>query len=89
MTFRRVLLNTCQDEFEDAANARDELRTIVDAHERALAERRVKMATLGNVRLIAELYKQDVVKENILHLCISDLLKAEGVRQARSALRCA
>jgi translation initiation factor 4G len=85
MTFRRVLLNTCQDEFEDAAIARDALRDITDADERAAAEKRVKLATMGNIRLIAELYRKDVVKENILHLCISDLLKTEGGPRAAPA----
>ena len=32
------------------------------------------MRTLGNIRLIAELYKQDVVSEKILHACIQQML---------------
>jgi translation initiation factor 4G len=42
--------------------------------EREAAERKVKLRTLGNIRLIAELYKQDVVSEKILHACIQDML---------------
>jgi hypothetical protein len=38
------------------------------------AERKVKQRTLGNIRLIAQLYKQDVVSEKILHACIQEML---------------
>ena len=41
---------------------------------REAAERKVKLRTLGNIRLIAELYKQDVVREKILHACIEEML---------------
>ena len=36
--------------------------------------RAAKMRTMGNIRLIAELYKQDVVNEKILAVCIQELL---------------
>lgn len=49
------------------------LKTTPDG-EREAAERRAKMRTLGNIRLIAELYKQDVVSEKILHACIQQML---------------
>ena len=41
---------------------------------REAAERKVKLRTLGNIRLISELYKQDVVREKILHACIEEML---------------
>ena len=31
------------------------------------------MRTLGNIRLIAELFKKSVVPEKIVHMCVSDL----------------
>ncbi|KIZ04763.1 Eukaryotic initiation factor iso-4F subunit p82-34 [Monoraphidium neglectum] len=74
--FKRMLLNTCQDEFEGVAEAREELQQISDAQERAAAEKRVKTRTMGTVRLIAELYRQEVVKENIILVCIRELLEA-------------
>ncbi|KAF6252216.1 eukaryotic initiation factor [Scenedesmus sp. NREL 46B-D3] len=74
--FRRVLLNTCQDEFEGAAAAREELSSISSADERAAAERRVKSRTLGTVRLIAELYRKEVVREAIITVCLRELLEA-------------
>ena len=46
----------------------------VPEDERERAERKVKLRTLGNIRLIAELYKQDVVPEKILHACIQEML---------------
>uniref|UniRef100_A0A383WGA1 MI domain-containing protein n=1 Tax=Tetradesmus obliquus TaxID=3088 RepID=A0A383WGA1_TETOB len=74
--FRRVLLNTCQDEFEGAAAAREELASISNADERAAAEKRVKSRTLGTVRLIAELYRKEVVREAIIIVCLRELLEA-------------
>ncbi|KAF8054978.1 eukaryotic translation initiation factor isoform 4G-2 [Scenedesmus sp. PABB004] len=82
VAFRRVLLNTCQDEFEGAAQAREELSTLSDPAERAAAEKRVKSRTLGTVRLIAELYRQEVVKEAIITVCLRELLE---VREGGSA----
>ena len=49
------------------------LRTVPD-EERDRAERKVKLRTMGNIRLIAELYKQEVVPEKILHACIQEML---------------
>ena len=74
LTFRRVLLNTCQEEFEGAAQARAALESITDAPEREAAERKVKLRTLGNIRLIGELYKAKMIVERILHSCIGELL---------------
>lgn len=42
--------------------------------EREAAERQLKKRTLGITRLIAELYKKSVVKEPVVHVCISELL---------------
>jgi translation initiation factor 4G len=87
LTFRRVLLNTCQarkrlprvaldcktqpglpqEEFEGAALARTALESISDAQEREAAERKVKLRTMGNIRLIGELYKTKMIAEKILN----------------------
>ncbi|KAK9820254.1 hypothetical protein WJX72_008106 [[Myrmecia] bisecta] len=73
MTFKRVLLNTCQEEFEGAAEAQTALASVPE-DQREAAERRVKMRTLGNIRLISELYKKEVVQETILHVCMAQMI---------------
>jgi translation initiation factor 4G len=50
---------------------------LTDEHQRAIAERAVKKRTLGNMRLISELYKQDMVKDWIMCTCIEELLEKE------------
>lgn len=48
--------------------------TVTAPAEKEAAEKSVKNRTLGNVRLIAELYKKGLVMEKIMHNCIKDLL---------------
>ena len=79
VTFRRILLNTCQEEFEGAGKARDELESIADPAEKAAAAKRVKVRTMGNIKLIGELYKKRMIAEKILHACVTDLLGAPSV----------
>lgn len=74
MSFTRILLNTCQDEFEGAEQAREVLKNDLQPEERELAERRAKQRMLGTVRLISELYKKAVVKEKIMLVCVRELL---------------
>lgn len=45
-----------------------------------MAERQLKKRTLGTTRLIAELYKKGVVKEPVVHVCISELLGSASDR---------
>lgn len=52
------------------------LKSIRDPEERQAAEKKVKSRTLGNLRLIAELFRKDVVNEKIIHLCLRELLEA-------------
>lgn len=78
MTFRRVLLNTCQDEFEGASDARKKVQDITDEGQRELQERSVRNRTLGNVRLISELYKKGLIMDRILHACVTQLLEADA-----------
>ena len=91
MGFKRVLLNTCQEEFEGAAAARAELRrasggAAAGADEvggggdagAARAARLVKQRTLGTVRLISQLYLKGVVTDKIVHVCVQDLLGEFG-----------
>mmetsp|Transcript_13925 Transcript_13925/g.16778 ORF Transcript_13925/g.16778 Transcript_13925/m.16778 type:complete len:782 (+) Transcript_13925:82-2427(+) len=78
MTFRRILLNTCQEEFEGAAQQRADtvaqMTSDMTEEETEQMMRKVKLRTLGNIRLIGELFKEKMIMEKILHACITQLL---------------
>lgn len=46
----------------------------VPDEDRLEAERKVKQRTLGNIRLIAELFNRGIVAEKIVIMCIEELI---------------
>ncbi|GAX74020.1 hypothetical protein CEUSTIGMA_g1470.t1 [Chlamydomonas eustigma] len=84
LTFVQILLNTCQDEFEGAEDARAQLQNVVEPAHKEEAERSVKKRVMGTMRLISELYKKDMVRDWIITTCLESLLAKDKGRSAAS-----
>ncbi|XP_042512377.1 eukaryotic translation initiation factor 4G-like isoform X2 [Macadamia integrifolia] len=81
ITFKRLLLNKCQEEFERGereqaeANRDDEGSEVkMSEGEREEKKTQARRRMLGNIRLIGELYKKRMLTERIMHECIKKLL---------------
>ncbi|KAJ8748755.1 hypothetical protein K2173_011309 [Erythroxylum novogranatense] len=81
ITFKRLLLNKCQEEFErgereqkeaDKDDEEGEVKQTAEEREEKRVKARRRM--LGNIRLIGELYKKKMLTERIMHECINTLL---------------
>ncbi|XP_042506070.1 eukaryotic translation initiation factor 4G-like isoform X2 [Macadamia integrifolia] len=88
ITFKRLLLNKCQEEFErgereQAEANRDEEEGEVKMSEEEREEKKVqaRRRMLGNIRLIGELYKKKMLTERIMHECIKKLLGQDSQYQ--------
>eukprot|EP00250_Pteridium_aquilinum_P019714 c24548_g1_i1 orf=574-6834(-) len=81
VTFKRVLLNKCQEEFHRGEREQAEASAVEEDGQEKMSpeereERRVKAKRrmLGNIRFIGELYKKHMLTERIMHECIRKLL---------------
>lgn len=81
ITFRRLLLNKCQEEFErgereeaEADHAEEVGGTCQSEAEREMSRIQTRRRMLGNIRLIGELYKKKMLTARIMHECIRKLL---------------
>uniref|UniRef100_A0A0D9X088 Eukaryotic translation initiation factor 4G n=1 Tax=Leersia perrieri TaxID=77586 RepID=A0A0D9X088_9ORYZ len=81
ITFKRLLLNKCQEEFErgereeaEADKTEEEGEIKQTKEEREEKRIRARRRMLGNIRLIGELYKKRMLTERIMHECIKKLL---------------
>ncbi|XP_047048181.1 eukaryotic translation initiation factor-like isoform X1 [Lolium rigidum] len=78
--FRRLLLNNCQQVFEDPDSLRVEIARLTgpdQVMERGDQDMIFKLITLGNIRLIGELMKARMVPEKIVHHIIKELLGSD------------
>ena len=92
VTFKRVLLNKCQEEFERGEKEQAEAEEVAKEGEAEItdAEREKKRTTarkrmLGNIRFVGELYRKGMLTERIMHDCIKKLL---GDVEVRAKTRC-
>uniref|UniRef100_A0A5B6Z427 Eukaryotic translation initiation factor 4G n=1 Tax=Davidia involucrata TaxID=16924 RepID=A0A5B6Z427_DAVIN len=81
ITFKRLLLNKCQEEFERGEREQAEADRVEgdgevkqSKEEREEKRIRARRRMLGNIRLIGELYKKKMLTERIMHDCIQKLL---------------
>ncbi|KAG9440336.1 hypothetical protein H6P81_020501 [Aristolochia fimbriata] len=80
ITFKRVLLNKCQEEFERGEREQAEADRVEEGENKQSEEEReekrinARRRMLGNIRLIGELYKKKMLTERIMHECIKKLL---------------
>ncbi|XP_073025919.1 eukaryotic translation initiation factor 4G-like [Primulina eburnea] len=81
ITFKTLLLNKCQEEFErgereeeEANKAEEEGENKRTAEEREEKRLQARRRMLGNIRLIGELYKEKMLTARIMHSCINKLL---------------
>jgi translation initiation factor 4G len=71
-TFRRILLNLCQEEFENKLDR--EALAKMDKEAAAAEDLKMRRRMLGNIKFIGELYLHNMLTEKIMHQCISKLL---------------
>ena len=59
------------------------------AEDTEAASRKLKLRLLGNIRLVAELFKQKALGEKIIHACLASLIGDPKGTPTRTTWRCA
>jgi hypothetical protein len=83
-SFKKLLANTCQEEYEATEEARVAAAAVGED-----AERKAKQRVLGNVRLISELFKKGMVNDRIMALILGELLGGKDGEPVEEALEAA
>lgn len=83
-SFRRVLLNTCQEGFEKSFHHED--LSHLSPEEREAIERAERKMKRGNVKFVGELFKKSLLPEKIVHVCIKALFDDIYRHQSNDAL---
>ena len=73
-SFKKLLLAACQDDFESLDSQRDGLSAYADRSDREAQGKRIKLRTVGTVRLIGELVARGVVGAAVAHAVADELL---------------
>eukprot|EP01025_Chloroclados_australasicus_P007578 TRINITY_DN12476_c0_g2_i1.p1 TRINITY_DN12476_c0_g2~~TRINITY_DN12476_c0_g2_i1.p1 ORF type:complete len:646 (-),score=135.80 TRINITY_DN12476_c0_g2_i1:1473-3410(-) len=78
--FQKLLLNTCQDEYEAIEENKKKLAEATEEADKELKAKKLKQQLLGTMRLIAELYNKGLVTDVIMKVCMKDLLDGAYVK---------
>eukprot|EP00002_Diphylleia_rotans_P013733 TRINITY_DN2676_c0_g1_i7.p1 TRINITY_DN2676_c0_g1~~TRINITY_DN2676_c0_g1_i7.p1 ORF type:complete len:1103 (-),score=224.79 TRINITY_DN2676_c0_g1_i7:373-3381(-) len=86
ITFKKILLNTCQVEFERELLSPD---PSLSEEDQFIFRKKERGRQLGNIRLISDIYKTGMLPDEIITECISTLTQAdaEGLLEAE-AIEC-
>eukprot|EP01116_Phalansterium_solitarium_P010922 TRINITY_DN26518_c0_g1_i1.p1 TRINITY_DN26518_c0_g1~~TRINITY_DN26518_c0_g1_i1.p1 ORF type:complete len:790 (-),score=302.62 TRINITY_DN26518_c0_g1_i1:146-2515(-) len=97
VTFRKVILNRCQSEFEKIATKAGAVpavplkangEPITDPDELTARKTKERRLRTGNIKFVGELFKSQLLSEKIVHTCIQDLLASilQKVRQPKETV---
>lgn len=76
VTFKRILLHRCQEEFNAQVNFDKELEGL-EGEDRIEKEFKLKFRVMGNVQFIGELHNRQLLPESVMHWCSRTLIGKE------------
>jgi hypothetical protein len=74
ISFKRLLLNKCQQVFEKQTTVEDKNTTLTPEE----LQNKARQRTIGNIIFVGELYKNGLLRPDIIHSCITVLLGTES-----------